>query len=139
MKLILDTNPSDQDIEEIRLGLVEHNRPFLEDMQEQAVACYIHHPQHSNAKIAGVSGQVRGEWLMVQFLWVAPEFKGQGLGGKLLDAAEAHARSLGCHSVMLDTWSFQARPFYEKRGYVVQMTQNDFHNGAEKYHLFKRL
>jgi hypothetical protein len=34
-----------------------------------------------------------------------------------MDRAEVHARERGCHSAWLDTFSFQARGFYEKLGY----------------------
>jgi hypothetical protein len=34
-----------------------------------------------------------------------------------MDRAEIRARERGCHSAWLDTFSFQARGFYEKLGY----------------------
>jgi hypothetical protein len=37
-------------------------------------------------------------------------------------AAEAYARERGCRHVQLSTFSFQARPFYEKHGYEVFAT-----------------
>ena len=41
-----------------------------------------------------------------------------GVGRELMAQAEARATERGCHSAWLDTFSFQARGFYEKLGYV---------------------
>jgi len=43
--------------------------------------------------------------------------RGRGVGRELMDRAEIRAREGGCHSAWLDTFSFQARGFYEKLGY----------------------
>ena len=53
-------------------------------------------------------------------LVVAPEGgRGRGLGKDLLARAEAEARRLECRHMWLDTFAFQARPFYERLGFTV--------------------
>ncbi len=65
----------------------------------------------------GLVGHLRWRWLEVHMLVVAAELRRQGLGSRVLHLAEAEARRRGCTRSVLDTASFQARPFYEKLGY----------------------
>ncbi len=123
MDIIRNTEPGDQDISEIRESLREFNRPFLEGIRSKEVAFYINDQQ--GEKIAGVVGRLRGNWLLVQYLWVKESLKKQGLGSRLLQALEGHAIENGCHSAMLDTADFQAEPFYRKHGYKTEMTLED--------------
>ena len=87
----------------------------------------------------GVLGGIWGGWLHVSFLWMDESVRGQDWGTRLMDHAEAYGRDHGCHSVTLDTHSFQARPFYEARGYEVFGTLDDYPEGHKKFFLRKKL
>jgi DNA-binding MarR family transcriptional regulator/GNAT superfamily N-acetyltransferase len=52
-------------------------------------------------------------------MWVSPDVRGTGLGGRLLRALEAHAADLGCAIVRLDTNSVltDAIAMYRRAGY----------------------
>ncbi|MBS0411987.1 MAG: GNAT family N-acetyltransferase [Proteobacteria bacterium] len=89
--------------------------------------------------MGGLLGFIWGGWLQVDSLWVSDAVRGQGFGQGLLSAAETYARERGCQGVFLDTYSFQARPFYERQGYEVFGTLPDCPPGHERHFLRKRL
>lgn len=53
----------------------------------------------------------------VEFLIVPKSLRGRDHGSALMDEAEQIAKERGCANAWLTTFSFQARGFYEKRGY----------------------
>jgi ribosomal protein S18 acetylase RimI-like enzyme len=55
----------------------------------------------------------------VSVLWVDEAYRKQGLGTQLLADVEKDFRENGCNIVLLDTFDWQARGFYEKQGYSV--------------------
>ena len=67
--------------------------------------------------VAGLSGETYCGWLVIKYLWVRDDLRRRGVGSELMAYAEAGAVERGCHSAWLDTFSFQARAFYEKLGY----------------------
>jgi ribosomal protein S18 acetylase RimI-like enzyme len=89
--------------------------------------------------VGGLLGNIWGGWLYITYLWIDEPLRGQGLATRLMDQAEAYGRERGAHSVVLDTHSFQARPFYEKRGYEVFGTLDDYPKGHTKFYLKKKL
>ena len=78
-------------------------------------------------------------WLFIELLVLPEAMRGQGLGTSLMDRAEAAARSHSCIGVWLDTFSFQARGFYEKRGYAVFGSIEDYPAGQSRFWLKKLL
>ena len=55
----------------------------------------------------------------IDTLWVDEKYRDNGLGSKLLAEVEKTAKDKGCYLIHLDTFDFQAKEFYQKRGYKV--------------------
>ncbi len=91
------------------------------------------------AVVGGIDGLVFGGWVYVKLLWVDAALRGNGHGTRLLRRMEEEAARLGCRNAHLDTYSFEARPFYEKNGYELFATLDDFPPGQKKHFLRKRL
>ncbi|CAN5574961.1 GNAT family N-acetyltransferase [soil metagenome] len=67
----------------------------------------------------GLWGQSRWGAFYVDMLVVPEGLRRTGLGTTLMARAETEARRRGCHLMWLDTYAFQARPFYERLGFAV--------------------
>ncbi len=78
-------------------------------------------------------------WLFVQLLIVPDALRGQGIGRQLMAMAEHEARQRGCHGAWLDTFDFQARPFYERLGFVCFGELADYPKGHTRYFMQKAL
>lgn len=92
------------------------------------------------AEVAGgLVGRTFFGWLFVSLFYLPPDLRGQGLGTELLRRAEEEALARGCVGSYLDTFSFQARGFYEKHGYSVFGTIPDHPPGHQRFFLSKRL
>ena len=80
-------------------------------------------------------------WLesYVELLWLAKRARGEGLGEKLIAAAEREARRRGSRLIHLNTYSFQAPGFYEKQGYRRFGAMSGSPKGARRYFYMKRL
>ena len=89
--------------------------------------------------VGGVVGDIFGGWIYVSLLWVEKQLRGKGHGTHLLQTIEQEAVNLGCQHAHLDTYSFEARPLYEKHGYEVFATLDNYPSGHSKYFLKKRL
>jgi len=110
------------------LGNVELGRP---------IRIFIRKPDEE--VVGGVIANCFGGWVYVSLLWVAKSLRNQGFGTRLMRLLETEAIQYGCHHAHLDTYSFEARPFYERLGYELFATLEDYPKGHCKYFLKKRL
>ena len=69
--------------------------------------------------VSGLVGAVSYGWLLVKILWVKEEFRGRGLGRRLVEVAEQKALDRDCHAVWLDTSSPTALDFYRALGFEI--------------------
>jgi GNAT superfamily N-acetyltransferase len=137
MEIVLDTSPAEADRKAIQDALVAFNRSQTTLRDYRDVAVLIR--DEAGATIGGLSGYTSYRWMFIELLFVPEHLRGQNIGTKLMAQAEAHARSLGLVGIWLDTFSFQARPFYEKLGYSVFGTIEDYPPGGARYFLSKTL
>ena len=89
--------------------------------------------------LAGLNGWTWGGCGYIELLWVREDQRGNGLGTRLLAAAEAEVRSRGCDRVALNTHSFQAPGFYARHGYAECGRTPGYPNGHDEIHLLKHL
>ncbi len=88
---------------------------------------------------AGLFGWTWGGCGYVELFWVREDHRGQGLGTRLLAAAEQEIRRRGCSQVALSTHSFQAPGFYARSGYRECGRTPAYPRGHDQIHLVKQL
>lgn len=89
--------------------------------------------------LGGLWARMSRGWMFIELLVLPEHARHAGLGTELMDRAEAAVRELDGRGVWLDTFSFQARPFYEKRGYAVFGEIPDYPAPHSRFLLQKRL
>ena len=129
--------PAEAQVRFVEDSLVGHNFATTGLGEYFPVGFFLKNP--AGECLGGLMGYTWGDWLQVRYLWVASLLRGRGFGTRLMDAAEAFAMQHGCHHATLETHSFQALGFYEKRGYAVFGTLGDYPPGHAKYFLRKTL
>jgi GNAT superfamily N-acetyltransferase len=133
----IDDRVSDADEAAVRQGLLAFNERHLGPSDEQPVRLVVR--DANGGVVAGLLGHTRWGWLLVDKLWLADDVRGQGLGSRLMAAAESLAIDRGCTGAMLTTFEHQARPFYEKLGYALFGTLEGYPAGTRQYYLGKQL
>ncbi|MEJ5078154.1 N-acetyltransferase [Erwinia sp. MYb535] len=106
------------DREALLEGLRGYNRQFIDKSGWGPVGVFCRDQQ--GIIVGGVMASLVGIWLS-------------------LDIYGSAKRNQKVHSIV-DTFSFQALPFYEKQGFVLQLTLPDFPDpGKQRHYLTKRL
>ncbi len=93
----------------------------------------------SGGWIGGINGAIHWRWLYVAQFFVAPDWRGQGVGRALLAEAEVLARAENCVGLYLDTFSPAAERFYRAQGFAVAGRIENFPPGAARTFLSKTL
>jgi GNAT superfamily N-acetyltransferase len=133
----IDNHVSDADEAAVIQGLREFNEARLGPRDELPVKFVVR--DENGTVVGGLIGHTKWRWLYVSKLWVADSVRGKGFGARLMAAAEELARQRGCTDVSLDTFEFQARPFYEQLGYKLFGTLEGFPPGYRQFYLTKHL
>ena len=87
----------------------------------------------------GGAAYVYSDTLFIDILWVDEELRGQDYGTMLVRAMEEEGRKRQCTYATVDTFDFQAEPFYVKLGYTNIGTIPGWINGRDRHFLKKTL
>lgn len=132
-----DSAPTPARIAEVRAGLMAYNEAAVGVADVRQLAWYLR--DAAGTLRGGLVGYSAWHWLMIDLLWVDAAARGQGYGRALLAQAECAAREAGCVAVRLDTYEFQARPFYEHHGYEVYGVLEGYPANTRTYYMKKAL
>jgi|APTNR8051073442_1049403.scaffolds.fasta_scaffold00500_10 predicted N-acetyltransferase YhbS len=102
-------------------GELRTDRQVLLDLiaDPQATLLILADDEPGALPLASVLLKNQGEWLYLGMLTVAPDRQGEGLGKKLLAAAEEHARTTGCRGIEMTVISdrIELIDWYVRHGY----------------------
>jgi GNAT superfamily N-acetyltransferase len=115
----------------------DHNIASTGQAEWYPVAFFLR--DENGEALGGLLGDIWAAWLHVRTLAVAVPARGRGFGKELMKRAELYAVERGCTDAFLDTFSFQARPFYEKLGYRVFGILENHPAGHRQYFMTKQL
>jgi len=137
------TEGNEQHIEDkmsVRSGLIAYNRRFVpEEIAKNAQeVCFFVKDEQGNV-LGGIYGEHKFDYMDINIFWLDDSLRKQGYGSLIMYKMEEKARELGCKLIKLDTFSFQARGFYEKQGFVVYGQIDDVAGGHTIFYLMKRL
>lgn len=93
----------------------------------------------SRQLIGGAVGRIWGRCGELQQLWVADDFRRQGIGAMLIKEFERLAARHDCNMVYLETFSFQAPALYRSSGYQEKLVLEGYPDGIKKYIMVKDL
>jgi GNAT superfamily N-acetyltransferase len=138
LTLTNEPHASRADIDVVREGLLAFNVEHIKRQPQSAsLNLFLRNP--SGQVIGGLLGGWRWGWLYIDKLWIQAEYRKLGGGSRLLKVAEAEAIAAGCTDAVVDTFSFQARGFYERHGYEVYATLEGFPPGHRQLFFRKKL
>jgi GNAT superfamily N-acetyltransferase len=133
----IETEPSSDDIKTLVQGLNAHASHYTQAPGFRPIAIFMRNEQ--DQLVAGIWGYINWNWLFIGLFWVSEPLRGQGHGTNLINQIEAIAKERGCKYAHLDTFSYQARPFYERLGYELFATLDDYLPGHQRFFLKKVL
>jgi len=133
----LTSQPSAEEEKAIRDALWQFNAAAGHPRDRQGLTLLLR--DAAGTVVGGLLGATGWGWLYIENLAVPEALRGAGWGRKLVQAAEAEARRRGCTGMRLDTYSFQARGFYERLGFGVVGQIEDCPPGQTRFSMTKRL
>lgn len=136
-ELVVTTEPAPREVQYLEDRIYEFNSSATGISDGEWLAIFVKDERDRIA--AGICGNTWGGCLEIRQFWVEEGRRRQGLGTRLLSAAETEARRRGCRQILLMTFSFQAPAFYAKHGFEVVAAVDGHPSGHRNLLMRKRL
>ena|SRR5688572_19254024 len=136
-ELLISSMPAPGDVQFLEDRLYEFNAAATGITDGEWLAIFVR--DDDDRIVAGICGNTWGGWAEIRQFWVEEARRKQGLGTRLLEAAEREACRRGCRQMLLMTFSFQAPAFYARHGFEVVAVVDDHPHGHKNMLLRKRL
>jgi GNAT superfamily N-acetyltransferase len=102
-------------LEIIKNGVIEYNSKYLGKREFKPFVIYA---EENSQIIGGIVGEVVGNCLRIDWLFVEEAFRGKKIGTRLFNELDKFAKANNCSIMQAETFDFQAKPFYEKQGFT---------------------
>ena len=134
-------NGNQEDSDYIIEKLVEYNLSKVPQTQEVAYVWLNKIVENDDKEVVGGILAKMYCWnvIYIDALWINENYRGFGLGEKLLFEIENIAKKEKCYLIHLDTFNFQAKNFYIKNGYEVFGVLDDCPKDHKRFFLKKYL
>jgi GNAT superfamily N-acetyltransferase len=109
-EFVITTEPTPEQVQYLEDRIYEFNSSATGITDGECLAIFVKEGQ--GRIVAGICGNTWGSCFEIRQFWVEEARRKQGLGTRLLGAAENEARRRGCRQVLLMTFTFQAPAFY---------------------------
>ncbi len=136
LAFVIEMAPTPEQIQYLEDRLYAFNAEATGITDGQGLAIFVR--DERDRIVAGICGHTWGGCCEIRQLWVDESRRRQGLGTRLLQAAEQEARR-HCRQMVLTTFDFQAPEFYAKRGFHRLAAVDDYRRGHRSLLLRKEL
>lgn len=129
---------SENEIEYIDNTLGEFNKNQLQYNSKMDFTPINYHIKDKNGLIiAGINAFSCWQMVCIRELYVAQEYRNQGIGSILMNKIEEEAKIKGALVSHTDTFDWQAKDFYLKHGYEIFGVIENCPPGHERFFLKK--
>ena len=136
-QLVIDDTPDIRDVQYLDDRIYEYNASRTGITDARLLTILLR--DSDRIIMAGLHGWSWRQCCEVRMLWVHEQWRGQGLGVRLMTVAEAEARERGATQIVLSTHSFQSPAFYARLGFEAVGHVDDCPVGHRSIFFVKRL
>jgi GNAT superfamily N-acetyltransferase len=136
-EIFITAEPTPDQVQYLEDRIYEFNSDTTGITDRQWLAIFVN--DEEGRIVAGLCGNTWGGCLEIRQFWVDAARRHQGLGTRLLEAAEHEARQRDCGQILLMTFTFQAPVSYAKQGFEIIAVVDDHPHGHKNLLMRKRL